>query len=49
MPKKILNGSRIKALKVSGFRARNKTKSGHSIINKRRKKKRYRLALTYKI
>lgn len=45
MPKNTLNGSKLKAIKTSGFRARKKTKSGQLIINKRRQKGRYRLAL----
>ena len=37
MSKNTLNGTKIKAIKTSGFRARLSTKSGRKILNKRRK------------
>jgi large subunit ribosomal protein L34 len=45
MSKNTLNGTKIKAIKVSGFRARLATKSGRKILKKRRAKGRWRLAL----
>ena len=45
MSKSTLNGSRLKAIKVSGFRARLATKSGRAILSKRRKKGRWSLSL----
>jgi ribosomal protein L34 len=38
MSKFTLNGSRLKAIKVSGFRARMKTKQGRTVLKNRRKK-----------
>jgi large subunit ribosomal protein L34 len=48
MSKSTLNGSRLKALKVSGFRSRNSTKTGRTILKDRRKKGRWKLALSFK-
>jgi len=45
MSKKTLQGTNIKALRVSGFRARMQTKKGKKIIIARRKKGRKRLSL----
>jgi len=45
MTKHTLNGSRRKAIKTSGFRARIKTQSGRKILRNRRKKRRNRLSL----
>lgn len=47
MSKSTLNGSRLKAVKVSGFRARLATKNGRKVINNRRRKGRKKLALSY--
>jgi large subunit ribosomal protein L34 len=44
MTKNTLNGTKRKALKVSGFRARIATKSGRKILKLRRKKGRVQLA-----
>jgi large subunit ribosomal protein L34 len=44
MTKNTLNGTKRKALKVSGFRARIATKSGRKILKQRRKKGRVQLA-----
>jgi len=46
MSKHTLTGRRKKALKVSGFRARLASKSGRKILQKRRKKGRWKLALS---
>jgi large subunit ribosomal protein L34 len=46
MSKNTLNGTKIKAIKTSGFRARLSTKSGRKILNKRRKIGRHKLALS---
>ena len=45
MTKNTLNGTKRKALKVSGFRARVKTKSGRKILKNRRNKGRRILAI----
>jgi len=45
MSKHTLNGSRRKAIKTSGFRARLKTKSGRKILRNRRRKGRLKLSL----
>lgn len=45
MSKFTLNGSRLKAIKVSGFRARLASKSGRNILKNRRRKGRKRLSL----
>jgi large subunit ribosomal protein L34 len=47
MSKNTLNGSRLKAVKVSGFRARLATKNGRNVINNRRRKGRKKLAISY--
>jgi large subunit ribosomal protein L34 len=47
MSKNTLNGSRLKAVKVSGFRARLATKNGRKVINNRRRKGRKKLAISY--
>ncbi len=46
MTKNTLNGTKRKALKISGFRARIATKSGRNILQKRRKKGRAKLAIS---
>jgi large subunit ribosomal protein L34 len=46
MSKHTLNGTKLKAIKVSGFRARMATKSGRTILKNRRRKGRVRLALS---
>ncbi len=46
MAKNTLNGTKRKALKTSGFRARIGTKSGRKILKKRRNKGRLKLAKT---
>jgi large subunit ribosomal protein L34 len=48
MSKSTLNGTRLKALKVSGFRARLATKQGRKILKNRRMKGRYKLAISFK-
>lgn len=45
MTKFTLNGSRLKAIKISGFRARNAKKSGRTILKNRRRKGRAKLSL----
>jgi large subunit ribosomal protein L34 len=47
MSKSTLNGSRLKAVKVSGFRARLATKNGRKVLNNRRRKGRKKLAISY--
>jgi large subunit ribosomal protein L34 len=46
MTKNTLNGTKRKALKTSGFRARIATKSGRNILKKRRAKGRTKLTIT---
>lgn len=46
MTKRTFGGTKRKAINVSGFRARMKTKSGRKIINLRRRKNRKRLSLS---
>ena len=46
MSKNTLNGTKIKAIKTSGFRARLSTKSGRKILSRRRKTGRRKLALS---
>lgn len=45
MTKQTLQGTNRKSIKISGFRARMKTKNGRKVINKRRNKKRKELSL----
>jgi large subunit ribosomal protein L34 len=45
MTKFTLNGTRLKAIKVSGFRARLATKSGRTILKNRRRKGRKKLSI----
>ena len=45
MSKHTLNGSKRKAVKTSGFRARLATKTGRKILKNRRKKGRWKLAM----
>ena len=45
MSKFTLNGSRLKAIKVSGFRARIATKTGRNILKARRRKGRRKLSI----
>ena len=44
MTKQTFQGSKLKKIRVSGYRSRMKSKSGQLIINARRKKGRVRLA-----
>jgi large subunit ribosomal protein L34 len=46
MSKNTLNGTRKKVIKKSGFRARIKTKSGKKILKNRRRKGRWKLAIS---
>ena len=46
MSKFTLNGSRLKAIKVSGFRARIATKTGRKILKNRRIKGRWKLCIS---
>ncbi len=46
MTKRTLEGTKKKAIRKSGFRARMKTKNGQNILNARRRKNRKRLAKT---
>ena len=45
--KRTLGGSNRKKIKTSGFRARLKTKAGKSVLKRRRKKGRKRLAASW--
>lgn len=45
MSKNTLNGRRLKAIKTSGFRARSATKSGRKILQNRRRRGRWQLAI----
>lgn len=45
MSKSTLNGTKNKALKTSGFRARLATKSGRKILKNRRRKGRWKLSI----
>jgi large subunit ribosomal protein L34 len=45
MSKHTNNGTKKKAIKVSGFRARMSTKNGKKVIQRRRKKLRWKLSL----
>jgi len=45
MSKYTLNGTRKKAIKTSGFRARLGTKSGRKVLKKRRNKGRWKLTI----
>ena len=46
MTKRTLEGTKKKAIRKSGFRARMKTKNGQNILNARRRKNRKRLSKT---
>jgi ribosomal protein L34 len=46
MSKYTLNGSKKKTIKKSGFRARNSTKSGRKVLQKRRLKNRLKLTIS---
>ncbi len=46
MSKSTLNGTRAKAIKISGFRARTSTKKGCNILKQRRLKGRKKLAIS---
>jgi large subunit ribosomal protein L34 len=46
MSKHTLNGTKRKAIKTSGFRARNSSKTGRKILKQRRQKGRWRLAIS---
>jgi len=45
MSKYTLNGRRLKAIKISGFRARLATKSGRKILKNRRRRGRWKLSI----
>jgi large subunit ribosomal protein L34 len=45
MSKHTLNGSRKKAIKTSGFRARLATKNGKKVLKNRRRKGRWKLTI----
>ena len=45
MTQRTLRGTRIKKIRVSGFRARMASKTGRRIINSRRKKGRVKLTV----
>ncbi len=45
MSKHTLNGTKKKAIKTSGYRARISTKTGRKLLKRRRNKGRWRLAL----
>jgi len=46
MSKHTLNGRRRKVIKTSGFRARMSTKTGRKILKNRRRKGRWKLAIS---
>jgi len=46
MSKHTLNGRRKKVIKTSGFRARMATKTGRKILKNRRRKGRWKLAIS---
>jgi large subunit ribosomal protein L34 len=46
MTKRTLGGTKRKSIRVSGFRARMKTKSGKNIIQSRRRKGRKKLSIS---
>lgn len=46
MSKHTLNGTKRKAIKTSGFRARLSTKNGRKILKNRRRKGRWKLSLS---
>jgi len=46
MSKNTLNGTRKKVIKTSGFRARLATKNGRKILKNRRRKGRWKLAIS---
>jgi large subunit ribosomal protein L34 len=46
MSKHTLNGRRRKVIKTSGFRARLSTKSGRKILKNRRRRGRWKLAIS---
>jgi large subunit ribosomal protein L34 len=48
MSKYTLNGRKRKAVKTSGFRARIATKNGRKVLKNRRKKGRWKLAISKK-
>jgi large subunit ribosomal protein L34 len=45
MSKHTLNGTKRKAIKTSGFRARIKTKNGRKILRNRRRKGRWKISI----
>jgi large subunit ribosomal protein L34 len=47
MSKNTLNGTKRKAIKTSGFRARMATKKGRKILRNRRQKGRWKLAISH--
>ena len=46
MTKRTVEGTKKKAIRKSGFRARMKTKNGQNVLNARRRKNRKRVAKT---
>ena len=46
MSKHTLNGSRKKVIKTSGFRARMASKTGRKVLKNRRRKGRWKLAIS---
>ena len=46
MTKRTLGGTNIKAIRVSGFRARMQTKNGRKVIKNRRARGRKRLSIS---
>lgn len=46
MTQRTLGGTQLKAIRVSGFRAKMGTRTGRNIIKKRRQKNRKKLTLT---
>ena len=46
MTRRTLEGTKKKAIRKSGFRARMKTKNGQNVLNARRRKNRKRVAKT---
>jgi large subunit ribosomal protein L34 len=49
MSKRTFGGSRLKAIKVCGFRARMSTKNGRKVLLNRRKKGRQLLTTLFKV
>jgi large subunit ribosomal protein L34 len=47
MSKHTLNGTKRKAVKTSGFRARIATKNGRKVLKNRRRKGRWKLSMSH--